>query len=192
MYKFWSEYIATNKELSVLDISGFRTVEEYVAWCMNPTARNRWRFANKHYASDILSRNNYLEDIYEINTSAETRQGKPMREAYKARQEPIDESIKCEQHHSVFIACRPVNNTAKCVAYITAQICGELFAVTQIIGHADYLKDGVMLQVFATAVAYAISIGKKAIVYSKWKDGTDGLRHWKYSVGLQCAPLSEK
>jgi len=43
-----------------------------------------------------------------------------------------------------------------------------------------------MLNLIAAIVEFAINTEAKCILYSRWTDGTDGFRNWKYSVGFRC------
>ena len=186
IYNTWKEYLPGQKQLAILDISEIKTLQDYVSNFMNPTARNRYRYSCRHYTTQQAEYNKYLDEIHEINISAPVRQNNPMREHYVQKPTPrSEEKIICEEHYTRFYGCFS-NSTEKLVAYATIHVSGELCAVTQIIGHADYLRDDIMLNLFATLVEFAINAGIKCMLYSRWTDGTDGLRHWKYSVGFRC------
>lgn len=189
IYHFWRDYLPKYDNLALLDLSPFNTVEEYIAQCFNPTARNRWRYSNKYYVTMPAERNDYLQQIHEINTSKQTRQGKPMRQHYLELPKPTTPDL-CVQHNNHFFICYTLNEW-KPVAYINAQLCGDLIAITQIMGHAEHLKHDVMLNLWGHVMGFFIQVNdtfnarRRTVVYSRWTDGTDGLRHWKYSVGLK-------
>jgi hypothetical protein len=190
IYDFWKEYLPYGDPIAILDLEGIGNTEEYIKLKMNPTARNRWRYSSKHYITRIADRNQYLDGIYEINTSSEIRQNNPMRDSYLERPKAVNLKITCKDHFYSFLGCFSAED--KLVAYSTLQFAGELCATTQIIGHANYLKDDVMLNLFAGVVGQALIYRSKCIVYSRWADGTDGLRHWKYSVGFEPGLLTLK
>ena len=182
IYSFWKEYLPPETQLSILDLTAIRSREDYYR-IMNPTARNRYRYASKKYSTFVTHRNNLLSEIHEINTSARVRQNKPMRDHYLAFPEPTSPET-CLDHYTVFLGCFS-HAEHKLVAYCMLQFCGELSAITQILGHAEYLRDDIMLNLFEAAVNRALEAKSKCMVYSRWTDGTDGLRHWKYSVGFK-------
>ena len=96
---------------------------------------------------------------------------------------------ECAEHYTRFIGCF---YQGKCVAYISAHFCGKLAAASQILGHAEYLKNGIMLSVWMEFVAQCFAKGVEKIVYSRWKDGTNGLKYWKHSVGMKSEVLKEQ
>lgn len=188
-YQEWSAYIPAEKQLAVLDISQAVSLPEYVANYMNPTARNRLRYSMRHYETRLISPRSYIDEIHAINTSAPVRQGNPMRETYLQKPSfPVNYIEPCGYHFYRHFGCFE-NGTNKLVAYATVHVSGELCALTQIIGHAAYLKDGIMLNLFASVVQFALENNTRCILYSRWTDGTEGLRHWKYSVGFRCGTI---
>lgn len=192
MYSIWNDYLPNESRLSILDISKITGLPEYISTCMNPTARNRFRYSCRHYTTQLASYNCHLDAIFEINTSAPVRQNKPMREKYTLR--PKHSAVKtneCPSHYTRFFGCFR-NSDNRLVSYAAINISGDLCAITQIIGHTDFLRDDIMLNLFAAVVEFAISAGTKCILYSRWTDGTDGLRHWKYSVGFRCGTIELK
>jgi len=62
---------------------------------------------------------------------------------------------------------------------------GELMNISTIIGHHAYLNDGIMLLLMEQIQHTAEAMGVKAITYGTWDSGTEGLRHWKHSVGFE-------
>lgn len=191
-YKAWSEYMKTQTESAVAEIDEL-TIERSVMEWFSPTKRNLFRQSSrKGYQSYELSwpeRTPYLQDIFEINTSKSIRQGKSLEEAYKQRPVEITGGKTCEHHYGTFIGC--FAPSGKLVAYITTNFCGELAAASQIIGRAEYLRDGIMVNIWHEFVRICIDRGIKAIVYSRWEDGFEGLKAWKKSVGMRAEVLKE-
>lgn len=180
IYQFWSEWLKSDSPTSVLPLIGMEPVKYF-----NATAANRYRFGLKsNYLAYPISweeRNNYLDDIYEINTSLSERQGRPMRENYVERPSVSRETLICSDHHAKFIGCF---KDGKLIAYISANFCGDLAASSQIIGHGEHLKNGCMLVLWGEFIRLCQEKIIRIIVYSRWSDGTDGLRYWKHSVGM--------
>ncbi len=181
IYKFWSKWLESDIPVAILDRK------------MNATASNRLRYAirNGYTAREIswLERNQFLNDIHAINTSIDVRQGARMRDNYLKYPERSNEADKkCPNHYATFIGCF---KDGKMVAYIATNFCGRLAAASQILGHGDHLKNGCMLVVWREFVRLCDERGIKSVVYSRWKDGTDGLKYWKHSVGMTAAILKE-
>lgn len=180
VYSFWSEWLKSNNHAAVLELDGRAPVKYF-----NATAANRYRFGLKSgYAAVQISweeRDEFLEDIYQINTSLEIRQGRPMKENYTQYPSRVSQGKFCNNHHATFIGCFH-NNVL--VAYISTNFCGELAAASQIIGHKDHLKNGCMIVLWAEFIRVCQERMIKIIVYSRWSDGSDGLRYWKHSVGM--------
>lgn len=178
----------------MLDLTQFSSVEEYIQKGMNATARNRYRYSVKNnYESrlaDLQMRNFYLPDIHQINISKEERQGREMSKSYKDFPQAFTTEESCDQHYSKWILCYDCHGTA--VAYITINFCGEMAGASQILGHADYLNDGVMLNAWVEFVRVCMEKKIKYIIYSRWSDGLQGLQYWKHSVGMQPITISEK
>lgn len=187
-YKSWHEYCADPADSAVLTLFGHGDAYDL----MNATARNRLRHSGRlgYHSREITwsERTFYLDDIHAINTSMAERQRKPMGESYLDYPKEITGRKSCCHHYGTFIACF---KDAKLYAYITTNFCGEMAAASQILGHGDYLKDGIMLNIWAAFVEVCITRGIKYIVYSRWNDGYGGLRHWKHSVGMKPESLVE-
>lgn len=179
-WRYWDNYTRDKRESAVLIPSPDHLSP------MNATARNRYRYSLKSgYQSRVISwgeRSNYLDDIYAINTSLSERQGRPMGPDYVNYPLPYSDSQQCHCHYSLFLGCIKDDHL---VGYISGSFCGELSAASQILGHADHLASGCMLNLWVKFVEESYQRGIKAVVYSRWSDGTDGLKYWKYSVGLK-------
>jgi len=171
---------------SVLEIPD--SVDEWAA--EHRTARKRCARAQaRGYYWRELRRELHAEEIYEINTSAESRQGRRMDRAYRERQEfgPLEE-FPCERHA---IRCTglwtPENEL---VAYLTMYRCGDLALVSQILGHAAHLEREIMYLLFAGALGREIAAGPGMVVYNRHDSGTDGLRFFKERLGFVEAPVA--
>lgn len=187
IYKFWSEWVKSDHPAATIRLDGRPPVKYF-----NSTAQNRYRFGLAHgYTACQISwedRDEFLEDIYQINISLENRQGKPMKENYMQYPSRMSSSKFCNHHHATFIACFHHNTL---IAYISTNFCGQLAAASQILGHGDHLKNGCMLVLWAEFIRICQERKMDTIVYSRWGDGTQGLRYWKHSVGMKPEVLRE-
>lgn len=185
IYKYWHEYTQTLTQSAVFDITN---VDEFnVIKSFNETKRNTHRQSvKKGYHSRQISwdeRTKYLQDIHDINTSKSVRQNKPMSDSYSVYPKAESNRQDCRNHFATFLGC--FGSDRKMYAYIATNVCGEMCAASQIIGHGEYLNDGIMVNIWAQFVKVCKQSGIKYIVYSRWKDGVDGLKSWKTAVGMK-------
>lgn len=192
IYCDWREYFTVEKESAVLELGRFASVEDYVAKGMNATARNRYRFSVKNgyysHLRGLPERNMHVQQMHEINTSMEQRQGREMSESYKQMPAVFTTEETCAEHYSKWIFCYLYEVP---VAYITVNFCGRMAAASQIMCHAAHLKNGAMLNAWVCLVSECMQRGITHIIYSRWSDGLDGLRYWKHSVGMCPAVVQE-
>jgi len=191
---FWEKWLNSSLPIALIDLTLYKDAEDYFKRGFNQTARNRTRYAErKGYTCrvmDVKERNARLDEIYVINTSKDVRQGNSMRQNYIDYPQPIVEpNESCDLHFRKWFGVFTPDNTW--VGYIVGVFAGELAAAGQILGgqipgHNVQVKDGFMWLLWKFFVEDVIShnIQVKYIIYSRWGDGTEGLRYWKHSVGL--------
>lgn len=158
---------------------------------MNPTARNRAKYAIKR-GYTVSERawsewNDHRDDIYQINTSAPVRQRNPMNPAYFDY--PDMKIIDNPCTHKYLLVS--VDLGGKWVAYAILHAMHELMNISTIIGHTDYWKDGIMPVLLSGIIETAERYGVKVIDYGTWDSGTDGLRYFKHSGGFFPAKVNE-
>jgi hypothetical protein len=146
------------------------------------TARKRAdRCARRGYTFSEISYADYADDIFEINTSLEQRQGRPMADGYRERREHgrLPE-FPCHLHNTRTYG---VLRGRKLRAYLTLHRSNELGMVSMILGHGDHLADEIMYLLFAGMVED--QAGNAGILYYNRHDsGQDGLRFYKERVGF--------
>jgi len=147
------------------------------------TARKRAMMAVKRgHRFEVIRRHEHADDIYAINTSKPERQGRPMSAGYRER--PSDTPLPayaCDRHA---IRTYGVLHDDTLVAYLWMYRAGELALVSSILGHEQFLPDGIMYLLFAGALEQEIAAGAGAVVYNRHDSGTDGLRFFKERCGL--------
>jgi len=124
----------------------------------------------------------HADDIYEINTSLDERQGRPMSDSYRNRQTYTpDQPYPCPQHavrrYGVFTGRR-------LVAYLWLYRAGDMGLVSSILGHGEHLRSDVMWLLVAGTVEREIDHGG-FLVYNRHDSGTDGLRYFKERLGFR-------
>src|SRR4051794_33494276 len=132
-----------------------------------------------------VERNDYLDDIYAINTSLEERQGRPMTDAYQAKpqpQSPLGEQ-PCPRHQLRFLG---VLLGEQLVAYTSMQQYGEFVLISTILGHGEHMKDGIMQLLVYEGVRAVKASGHPAYaMYNLHDSGTEGLQFFKRKMGFE-------
>lgn len=148
------------------------------------TARKRANHAiNLGYKIHPVRRHEVADEVHQINTSLDERQGKPMSEGYRHRPSSSPDPIwPCERHgvhpYGVF------DDRCRLRSYLWIYRSGELALVSQILGHGDYLRDDIMYLLWQGMLEHEIPLGGY-VVYNRHDSGTDGLRYYKEKVGLR-------
>jgi hypothetical protein len=110
--------------------------------------------------------NEYLSDIYEINTSIDVRQGKLMSDSYKIFPRVYEEEF-CKKfdvkHIGIFL-------NEKLVAYAELHIYKEITFVNRILGHYEYLKYGIMNYLIYAAYKNCHENNVKFLLYISMKN----------------------
>ena len=151
------------------------------------TARKRaWRAERLGYTFAPISLADHNDDIHEINTSLQQRQGRPMTAGYLRRTThgtPPD--YPCPRHR---ISTYGVLHDGRLRAYSTVYRVGDLALVSMIIGHGAHLENGVMYLLFAGIIDEQAGEGGY-LYYNRHDSGTDGLRFYKERLGFEAADI---
>lgn len=188
-YLYWSEYMKDPKESAVFERTKWGDAINHFSATKRSTLRQSIKRGYMSREITWAMRDAYLQDIFNINTSKQIRQGKPLSDHYQEQPKPITGRKTCDHHYGTFIGCFGSDGHLR--AYITTNFCGDLAAASQIMGHGDHLHDGIMVNIWHEFVRLSIERGIKVIVYSRWDDGFDGLKSWKRSVGMRSETLTE-
>lgn len=150
------------------------------------TARKRAHRAERRgYTFHVVRREEHTDELYEINTSAERRQGRPMSESYRKRYQysPLP-AYPCERHQVRTYGVK--SSEGRLVAYLWLYVAGQLRLCSTIIGHAAHLENEVMYLLFRGMLESESERDPDGFVmYHRWDNGTDGLRFYKERVGLR-------
>jgi len=157
----------------------------------------------KDYHCEIFHVQNHVEDLVDINHSKKIRQGRKMTKSYQKdirdygglpkTIQPM-ETPECPVHFSQWIGVfKPIDGykqgtllvKKKLVGYINLIRLGEIILYGSILGHGNYLKDGIMYLLNHKTIEWILSLEHpnnqeiKYIMYAGWFDGTEGLKKWK-------------
>ena len=173
--------IIRNKTIgaALIDLSRFPNREAYMEHIKGksqagPHAR---RARRRGYVVREIDRNDYVDDIHEINTSLDVRQGRKMDAKYLEKQERF-------AHQKHFHYWGVLNPQGKLVAYATLGIYGNFAAFSQMMGIRN--NDGIMHLLLSEAVCQLIDGAKvRYVMYDTFFGAQPGLRHFKTILGFR-------
>ena len=134
----------------------------------------------------IEERNERLEQVKTINRSKEIRQDHKVKD-FLWNPYPISTS-ECRNHPVTYFGCFKDDIL---YAYISIYRLGDTGHLTNIFGHGEHLKYGIVRFLFKFVAEYYKSQGVKIIIYHRLNNGTQGLIHWKKSMGFKEMKLDE-
>ena len=150
----------------------------------------------------------FLADVVEVNTSKEERTGRPMRDSYLRTVEELGGAaatysepspppcpVHWDQWWGVFRddpgrTQGTLTVDKQLLAYIDLRRVGELAIYSYIIGHGDYLSDGVMFHLHFELMRRMLgddapdTQGLGALMYAGFHQGGHGLVLWKKKAGF--------
>ena len=161
------------------------TFEQYWSSAHAYWMRQKVRRAGRDgYVFASIERNDYLDDIYAINTSMAERQGRPMADAYRERpvpQAPLPD-FTCPRHA---LRRYGVLRDGHLYAYAWVYVIGEMCLFSTILGHGEHMKGGIMSLLIAEAVRDLMAgAGLRYAMYNLHASGTEGLRFFKEQMGF--------
>jgi hypothetical protein len=198
---------------AVIDLDLYSTYEEYAAEVKKSGKGARIRQIKKasrlDYYCHIFPWKLHIPDIYEINTSTDYRSGGKMKESYS---KTIDEmggepkkllefsNPSCSYHWSIswgVFKKNPnytqgtVETHEKLYGYVYLKRFGEFVLYSRILGHYDYLKDGIMIKLHHEIMEWILQRdsefvkGLKYVMYAGYDQGNPGLQDWKHRECFQ-------
>lgn len=170
-----------NKSLgaALVDLTKFRTREEYMDTIKgrNSAERHARKAKSKGYQVIEIDRNDFIDEIYEVNNSVEIRQGRPMDSAY--RQKPTHYPV--DKNYTYFGV---LNAAGKLMAYGDLGLYGNFVAFNRVIGVRN--NDGVMHLMITEIICR--SIEKRSchyLMYDTYFGASPGLKEFKTMLGFE-------
>ncbi len=208
------DYIGDKKEkiepatiTSILDMTSYRNFDDYFdilkqehyKSCVYPANLSK----RKHYYSKIFVFENFLPDVVNIHTSKDVRTNGPITGYYRQSIEQLGgeptewkkDNIHCPKHFlmnwGIFLS-KPghkqgiLETNEMLLGYITLLRSEELCWYGRIMGHGEYLADGIMHELHLCIMEWLLekkteySQNIKYVMYAGHYDGKGtGLRYWK-------------
>lgn len=185
-YKFFTKphtkyKIFKNKSIGValVDLSKFGTREEYLK---NINGRNHGahfakRAKSRGYIFREIDRNNYIDEIHEINTSLEIRQGSSLPASYLVKHNHY-EPVKNFKYYGV------LNSDGKLMAYCNIGFYGNFLAFSQLLGYRN--NDGIMHLMVTEVICLFIKDNTiKYAMYDTFFGAQPGLKMFKTILGFK-------
>ena len=137
---------------------------------------------SKGYAVVEIDRNNFIEDIFEINNSIDIRQGRPMDAGYRNK----ETSYQAEANFNYYGV---LNTAGKLMAYGEVGFYGNFAAFNRVIGVRN--NDGIMHLMVAEIISRLVE-GRKYdyLMYDTYFGASPGLKTFKKMLGF--APYRAK
>jgi len=175
-----------NKAIGValIELDLYDTFEKYYKSIngKNSAAYYARKAIKRGYSFVKIDRNNHIEDMYEINTSSIERQGKAMSSGYLQKQS----TYKNDDNYLYFGV---VNDENKLLAYCNIGFYGDFSLVSTLLGHKNYLNDGVMYLMMVELNKLMFEKykkqGYKYIMYDTFFGASKGLQQFKNKLGYK-------
>lgn len=163
---------------ALVDLTAFRSREDYLERIkgLNSVLRHVRKAKTKGCIVVEIDRNDYIDDIYEINTSVETRQGLPMDSDYLDKKTHYDRDAN-------FKYFGVLNSAGKLLAYGDLGFYGNFAAFNRVIGVRN--NDGMMHLLVTDIVCRLIDGGDcEYLMYDTYFGASPGLKSFKNMLGF--------
>lgn len=170
-----------NKALgaALVDLTHFGSFEQYLDSIKgrNSGGHHARKARSKGYRVAEIDRNDYVDEIYEINTSMDTRQGRPMDRAYMEKVTHYS-SARNHLNYGVF------NAAGKLMAYGDLGRYGNFVAFNRLLGIRN--NDGAMHLMVTEIVSRLIEERScRYLMYDTYFGASQGLKMFKTMLGFQ-------
>lgn len=164
---------------ALIDLDSMGTREKYDASITerNGALNHAKRARGRGYLFSEIDRNEYVDDIHEINTSCTTRQGRRMENNY------LHKTVQFEnaRHFRYFgIVCQ----RGKLVAYANVGMFGNFCGFSHLIGLRN--NDGIMHLLVTEIVYQLLADGRyRYLMYDTFFGALPGMRQFKTMLGFR-------
>ena len=171
-----------NKSLgaALVDLKRFSDRDEYlgnIKGGRNSAEHHAKKAKSRGYIVAEIDRNDYVDDIHAINTSLDSRQGRPMDETYRRKVEHYPR----EKNYKYFGV---INSAGKLMAYSNIGSYGNFVAFDQLLGVRN--NDGMMHLMLAEVISQMIeSRSYSYLMYDTYFGASPGLQSFKKMLGFE-------
>lgn len=188
MYRYYTRrhpryFLIRNKTVGVafIALKPFPGYEAFLATVSgkNSAAYYARRSERNGYRFRAIDPKLYIEQIHHIHTSAPVRQGKAMDTAYLEPLRTYPENAN-NTYYGLF-------RDEMLVGYLWCVRSGELITLNRLLGHAGYLKDGIMYQLVLSGIREIFGMKDRPayIMYDTLFGASEGLGLFKKRLGFK-------
>lgn len=168
----------------LIDLRKYKDFEDYYKSIngKNSAAYYSRKAGSRGYKFVEIDRNNHIEEIHNINVSANERQGKQMEESYLEKMD----FYKDRTHYKYYGV---LNKNNQLLAYCDTAFYGGFAQISRLLGHKEFLNDGIMyfmiVEIIKIIFEQYYSKGCNHIMYDTYFGATDGLRMFKNKLAFR-------
>jgi hypothetical protein len=143
---------------------------------------NRRRAMTLGYQYEVTDAAAQVDDLLRIHLSLPERQGRQMLTAYTKRSD-VEAYLQDRQHTSVV---RDAEGSIQ--AYATVDVSGDLACISQIMGHGEHLRAGVMYLLLDGVIRGLLDdqpSSPRWLMYDMYFGAEPGLRYFKERLGFR-------
>lgn len=178
--------IFKNKTIGValLRIDDFKDFDSYYKSVngKNSAAYYSRKSIKRGYCFIEVDLNNYIDDVFEINTSAKLRQGREMSEKYLTKQKEFHRNENY-RYYGV------LNVDGRLVSYCSVAFFGQFLSIDNLLGHKSYLNDGIMYLMLIELNRIIFNEmrggGLEFVMYDTFFGASDGIKLFKKKLGFK-------
>jgi hypothetical protein len=164
---------------ALVDLTRFRNRDEYLQTVKgrNSAEHHSRRARSRGYVVAEIDRNDFIDDIYAVNISVETRQGLPMDPDYLQKKTSYPRAPNFK-HFGV------LNSAGKLTAYGDLGFYGDFASFSRVIGMRN--NDGIMHLLLTEIIGQMIEGGRyRYLMYDTYFGASPGLKAFKEMLGFQ-------
>lgn len=157
--------------VAILDMTRYKSFEDYRLTIRGKNSADYYkrRCEKKDYSFRAIDMNDFIDEIFEINTSLDKRCGKNMSSAY------LNKKTSYDNTNSIAFG---VFKDDKLLAYTQLSVYGELVKINRILGHGDFLNDNIMYFMLFNTLQESFDLkndGVKYFMYDSFWGNPKGL-----------------
>tara|TARA_B100001996_G_scaffold381801_1_gene372019 strand:+ start:1333 stop:2025 length:693 start_codon:yes stop_codon:yes gene_type:complete len=139
----------------------------------NSAAYYRRKSVKNNFIFAEIDRNDFIEDIYEINNSSQIRQNRKMDSSYTKKITQYSDS-QLFRYYGII-------KNKKLVAYTEIGYHGDFISFNQIIGHKDYQNFGIIYHLIIEVIKDTIEkyVSVRWVYYDMYYGASKGLQDFK-------------
>ena len=173
--------IFQNKSLgaALVDLKRYPSASDYMASIKgrNSAEHHAKKARSRGYVVTEIDKNDFIDELHDINTSLDSRQGRPMDEAYRQKKT----YFRAEPNYKYFGVLNPAG---KLTAYSDLGFYGNFVAFERLLGVRN--NDGAMHLMVTEIICQMI--GSRAygyLMYDTFFGASPGLRTFKTMLGFE-------